>query len=105
MSVKLYVWEGVLTDWTSGMVCILANSEEEAWDLLFKKDKIAWSALQDENDRYGWNFFEAIKKDRNLDLSELRKEYLNKNKMVCFDTAKRPRVVEEPEAFAVWGGG
>jgi len=28
--IKLYVWQDVLTDWTSGMVCILAHNLEEA---------------------------------------------------------------------------
>lgn len=27
---KMYVWEDVLTDYTSGLVCILASSLEEA---------------------------------------------------------------------------
>jgi hypothetical protein len=31
---KLYVWEGVLTDWTSGMAVALASSPEEAVELL-----------------------------------------------------------------------
>ena len=34
---KLYVWEGVLTDYTSGMICILAYDLEQAKELLLKK--------------------------------------------------------------------
>lgn len=34
---KLFVWEDVLTDYTSGMICILAHNLEEAKELLLKK--------------------------------------------------------------------
>ena len=30
---KMYVWEGVLTDWTSGLVACMATSVEEARSL------------------------------------------------------------------------
>lgn len=33
-NLKLYVWEGVLTDWSSGMAFALAESEEEAWKMV-----------------------------------------------------------------------
>lgn len=42
----LYVWEGdgVLEDYYSGLVCVLARSEQEAWSLLKVKDETAaWS--------------------------------------------------------------
>ena len=35
--VKLFVWEDVLRDYTSGMICILAHDLEEAKKLLLKK--------------------------------------------------------------------
>jgi len=36
---KLFVWEGegVLTDYTDGMICVLANNLEEALKLIEKK--------------------------------------------------------------------
>jgi len=34
---KLYVWENVLTDHTSGMICILAYDLEQAKKLLLEK--------------------------------------------------------------------
>jgi hypothetical protein len=34
---KLFVWEGVLTDWTSGMAVAYAYSAEEAVELLKKQ--------------------------------------------------------------------
>jgi hypothetical protein len=44
MKLKLYVWEEVLTDWTSGVVFALANNPEEAIKALKKaglnKDRI-----------------------------------------------------------------
>jgi sugar-specific transcriptional regulator TrmB len=38
---KLFVWENVLTDYTEGLVCVLAHDEAEAWKLLKKKDELA----------------------------------------------------------------
>ena len=34
---KLYVWENVLRDYTSGMMCALATSPDHARKLLLKK--------------------------------------------------------------------
>lgn len=34
---KLYVWEGVLCDYTCGMMCALATSPDHARKLLLKK--------------------------------------------------------------------
>jgi hypothetical protein len=47
---KLYVWEGVLTDYTSGMVCVLARSEEEAWKLVEEKQDGTYARLKREKD-------------------------------------------------------
>jgi len=40
-NLKLYVWEGVLTDWTSGIVVALAESVEQARELIREKDPVA----------------------------------------------------------------
>jgi hypothetical protein len=47
---KLYVWEGdgVLDDYTNGLVCVIADSPEQAWALLEEKDAAAWLRLQNE---------------------------------------------------------
>jgi len=68
IKLKLFVWEGdgVLQDYTSGMVCVLATDLQQAFNLIREK-----------YDDY----------------------YLN-------DLARiEPKVIEEPEAFAVYGGG
>ena len=36
---KMFVWDGVLTDYTSGMIVVLANSLEEAREVAMKTDK------------------------------------------------------------------
>jgi hypothetical protein len=40
---KLFVWEGdgVLTDYTNGMICVLAHDLEEALKLIGLKDPVA----------------------------------------------------------------
>ena len=63
---KLYVWEDVLRDHTSGMICVLALNLEHAFDLI--REKYA-------------------------------DYYLNDLAIV------KPKIVEKPEAFAVYGGG
>lgn len=35
---KLYVWEGVYMDWTSGLAFALASSPEHARELILKKN-------------------------------------------------------------------
>lgn len=42
-----YVWEGVLTDWTSGMVVVTAPDLETALSMLKKEDEMAWRAVKD----------------------------------------------------------
>ncbi len=42
---KLFVWEGVLTDWSSGMVCVLAKDLEQAIQLIKEKDSTAASSM------------------------------------------------------------
>ena len=42
---KLFVWEGVLTDWSSGMVCVLAKDLEQAIQLIKEKESTAASSM------------------------------------------------------------
>jgi hypothetical protein len=46
LSYKLYVWEGVLRDWTDGVVCVLAVSKVQALATLKKEDPRAWEECQ-----------------------------------------------------------
>jgi hypothetical protein len=75
---RLWVLEGVLTDYTDGMVCVLARDEAEAWAMLEKKDSTAWSVLR------GWP-----KEPDARPLDELPLRF---------------RRVDVPEAFVCWGG-
>jgi hypothetical protein len=60
---KLYVWEDVLTDYTSGVMFALAESVEEA------------------------------------------RAMLSQQHVIERDLKSEPKVITEPAAFAVWGGG
>lgn len=93
---KLYVWEGVLRDYTDGLVCVLAHTEKEAWELLYKKDSTAYFVLQGECriDRGEYNSY-----------STAIHEELIKEKRYYTDAATRPKEITIPEAFVVWGGG
>jgi len=45
VKLKLFVWEGVLTDWSSGMVCVYAKDLEQAIKLIKEKDDTAASSM------------------------------------------------------------
>lgn len=78
----LYVWRGVLPNYTDGMVFALAHDEAEAWDLLKQEDLAAWLAI------------------RGAGCEDARTvEQLQSDSFV-----KRPERVERPAAFVCWGG-
>ncbi len=79
---KLWVWEGVLTDYTSGLVCVHAETEERAWELLKAQDKLAWRLLTNGDSGY-------------CDCAECLTE----------GEAIRPRCVDSEEVLVVYGGG
>jgi len=35
---KLYIWHNVLRDWTAGNITVMAESEEQARELVYAKD-------------------------------------------------------------------
>ncbi len=43
---RMYVWEDVLTDYTSGLVCVLAYDEPQARQLLALKDTAAARSIE-----------------------------------------------------------
>ena len=79
MTLKLFVWKDVLKDYTSGIVCILANNLEEAMELLKKEDHTAWWVLNGKPD--------------------------NRDYKGIYKLIKQPKIITKPEAFVVWGGG
>jgi len=106
MTLKLYVWENVLEDYTSGMVCVLANNEEEAFNEIWKKDTLAWSLLQNIFDSMSWGS-EEIKsmEGKKGDLCELQRKYLKQEGIILHPNRIKPKVITKPEAFVVFGGG
>ena len=42
---KLFVWEGVLRDWSCGIVCVLAKDLEQAIQLIKEKDDTAAGSM------------------------------------------------------------
>ena len=42
---KVYIWEGVLTDWTDGMIVVIANNKKEALEQIAEEwdPKDSWS--------------------------------------------------------------
>ena len=89
---KLFVWEGVLEDYTLGMVCALAKNEKQAWEMLYKKDDLFWWVLQGKPRYPGERKYAIL-------------AYEHRPKCGYFPSATRPRIVTEPETFMVWGGG
>jgi len=78
----LYIWEGVLTDYTDGMVCALAHDEAEAWEMLKAADHTAWWSMR------------GHPEDRN---DPRTPEELG--------DVPRPKRVDKPKAFVCWGEG
>lgn len=52
---KMFVWEDILTDYTSGIVCVLAHSKEEAYEVMKRK-----SEDQEEGWFWKWALEEVI---------------------------------------------
>lgn len=96
---NLYVWEGVLVDWTSGLVCVRAPSEKEAWELLYEKDSTAWWSIQGNQDPP-----EDHPKEYTGNRSLKLKKYLDDVGKAATEDAEKPRKITESEAFVVWGG-
>ena len=91
MGLTLYVWEGegVLQLYDSGLVCVLAHSEGEAWELLYRKDPQACLSLQ------GNPLDEKFKT-----ITELEQDYPQRP----YPSPKiRPKSVTAPEAFICYG--
>jgi hypothetical protein len=82
---KMYVWEDVLTDYTSGVVVVMAKSVEEA-------RKIAHD-YQDSDDL--------------RDLSTVKSYSFDCDCAICVDLRKEPtHIYENQDAVVVcWGGG
>jgi len=92
---KLFVWEDALSDYTDGLVCVLARNEAEAWEKLYEKDKSAWWTLNGE---------ERVE-DGGRDYSISLHTKLSSLNRSWGDRAKHPKVVSTSTAFVVWGGG
>ncbi len=48
---KMFVAEGVLEDWSAGMVCVLAENLEQVMELLKEKDESAYKYILKESFR------------------------------------------------------
>ena len=106
------MWENVLCDYTCGLVVVLAHSEEEAWDLIYREDKCVWSELMFGGEL---NYFsdeikeilKEYKEKRNIsiDVSQAQKIWLERHNVKLYKNAIRPKEVTKPNVFYVWGGG
>lgn len=87
-SLKLYVWENVLTDYTSGIMFALATSVEEARELICPGWQATEDALRDP----------TFRGDRSRPLGQ----YIGREHE---DLRGEPKVFDSPVGFVVWGGG
>lgn len=76
---KLYVWEGVLTDYTSGVMFALAESAKQAREIIYREYL---------RPARGW-----------------RTKLIDKESSVWKDLQSKPLVVKSPKGFLCWGGG
>jgi len=91
VQMALFIWEDGPLAHTSGMVCVLARSEKQAWKMLYEKDNLAWWSLQGEptSEIKGESYSES--------------GYSNVPKCGYFKTAIRPKKITKQEAFVAWG--
>jgi hypothetical protein len=76
-NLKLYVWDDVLVNYSSGTILVMANSVSHARDLVAKE-------------YYGVPYAEV----RNLDYY---------NGQVLKDIQSEPEIITTPKAFLCWG--
>ena len=85
---KLFVWEGVLSDYTDGIMFALAHTEEEAREMIVKE----WDGRPENLEKY----------------REWRKDPLNSDYRaysIEVDLQRTPEVYETPCGFYLFGGG
>jgi hypothetical protein len=88
--VKLYVWENVLMDYTSGIMFALANSIDEARMLIAKKYHEECRSWDEEKANRLCEYVEG--------------EYGRCK--VCYELQRyKPQVFDTPVGFYLWGGG
>jgi hypothetical protein len=78
-SLKMFVWNNVLTDYTSGMICVLAHNIEEARDV--------------------------IAHDREWGIITRADGSVYVGPLVCETEHTDPVVYDVPTVVHVWGGG
>jgi hypothetical protein len=91
---KLYVWHGVLEDYTSGNICALATDEQGAWEALFKADKSAYFHVLGLDTHTRFHHTDTRKPP--FTAAELRR---------LAPKRARPVKYTKPFAVATWGGG
>jgi hypothetical protein len=88
---NLYVWENSLSDYSSGIAFAFAESEDEAWEQLYKTDIRAWFWLNG-NGQLNHNsgpishHAKLIKEGKHFE-----------------SNAVRPKIIKRRVAYAVWG--
>ena len=94
---NMYVWEGVLRDYTDGIVVVHAQSVADAWDALYEADETAWWVIQGHP-----TVPEAFESDGSKP-SQV-KQWLDANDKHAVEGAPDPVEVTGREAFVLWGG-
>jgi hypothetical protein len=88
---KLWIADGVLTDYSDGIVVLFANSEKEAIEKFYETDDTAFYTL----------YSESTKCDCNADGNR------SKHIMEYHKPTKLPdvfKLIKTTSAFVVWGG-
>ena len=91
---KLYVWEGVLTDYSSGVIFALASSVDEARVMVRRAE-----STPERTDSKGRAWPAFVHPDE--ECSGGLEDYVC---AVCRDIRTAPGVYNSPVGFAVWGG-
>jgi hypothetical protein len=93
----MFVWHDVLTDYTSGLACVIANSEKEAISKL-RKAAIEWVDKKTNNND-NWNAFALLQE---ITCEKFKGDNILSNKEIMESLIIHPEV---KEIAIVWGGG
>lgn len=102
-NLKLYVYKNVLSDYTPGVAFALAESEEQAHNLILGTED-----AKSGHHRHTWaehHTEKGFKRTYTRNLKNFYEPETARRPVECYCEFLDPEVHEEPYGFAIYGGG